>query len=146
MGPTLFIFVNDPKLIEQVLSSPKCLEKSFLYKFLRLDKGLLVAKSKLIPLAQQVSKFVEIPAEHWLVHRKNLDFSFQQNIIKSFVRVFIESADLMVESVGKFEDKESIDIFKITSRCSLTMVLATSFGMTAKEVTFDDDLLKAVEE
>lgn len=46
LGPTLFIFVNDPKLIEQVLSSPKCLEKSFLYKFLRLDKGLLVAKRK----------------------------------------------------------------------------------------------------
>ena len=43
MGPTLFIFVNDPKLIEQVLSSPKCIEKSFIYKFLRLDKGLLAA-------------------------------------------------------------------------------------------------------
>lgn len=52
----------------------------------------------------------------------------------------------MVESVDKFDGKESIDIFKITSRCSLTMVLATSFGMTAKEVTFDDDILKAVEE
>lgn len=46
LGPALFIFVNDPKLIEQVLDSPKCLEKSFLYKFLRLDKGLLAAKRK----------------------------------------------------------------------------------------------------
>lgn len=48
LGPALFIFVNDPKLIEQVLNSSKCLEKSFLYKFLRLDKGLLAAKRELI--------------------------------------------------------------------------------------------------
>lgn len=47
LGPALFIFVNDPKLIEQVLDSPKCLEKSFFYKFLRLEKGLLAAKRKL---------------------------------------------------------------------------------------------------
>lgn len=46
MGPTLFIFVNDPKLIEQVLNSPKCIDKSFIYKFLRLDKGLLAANRK----------------------------------------------------------------------------------------------------
>lgn len=47
LGPALFIFVNDPQLIEQVLKSPKCLEKSFFYKFLRLDKGLLAAKREL---------------------------------------------------------------------------------------------------
>lgn len=44
LGPILFVFVNDPHLIEQVLDSPKCIEKSFFYKFLRLDKGLLAAK------------------------------------------------------------------------------------------------------
>lgn len=44
LGPILFVFVNDPQLIEQVLDSPKCIEKSFFYKFLRLDKGLLAAK------------------------------------------------------------------------------------------------------
>jgi hypothetical protein len=44
LGPVLFIFINEPKLIQQVLNSPDCLEKSFNYKFLRLDKGLLAAK------------------------------------------------------------------------------------------------------
>lgn len=44
LGPVLFIFVNEPDLIKQVLSSPDCIEKSFTYKFLRLDKGLLAAK------------------------------------------------------------------------------------------------------
>jgi hypothetical protein len=47
LGPALFVFVNDPELVEQVLCSPNCVEKSFFYKFLRLDKGLLAAKRKL---------------------------------------------------------------------------------------------------
>ena len=44
LGPVLFIFINEPALILQVLNSPDCIEKSFTYKFLRLDKGLLAAK------------------------------------------------------------------------------------------------------
>jgi hypothetical protein len=46
----------------------------------------------------------------------------------------------------KEEDDDKIDIFKLTSRCALTMVLATSFGISASEVHFDDEILKAVEE
>lgn len=48
LGPILFVFVNDPKLIEQVLDSSKCLNKSFFYKFLKLEKGLLDAKRELL--------------------------------------------------------------------------------------------------
>lgn len=62
------------------------------------------------------------------------------------MRVFIESTDQMLASVDKLEDKDAVDIFKIMSRCSLSMVLATSFGLSATEVTFSDDILKAVEE
>lgn len=47
LGPVLLIFINDYRLVEQVLSSPECFEKSEFHKFLRLDKGLLAAKSKL---------------------------------------------------------------------------------------------------
>lgn len=50
LGPVLFVFINEPSLIKQVLNSPKCLEKSFTYKFLRLDKGLLATKRKYILL------------------------------------------------------------------------------------------------
>ena len=46
LGPVLFVFINEPNLVRQVLNSQDCLEKSFTYKFLRLDKGLLAAKRK----------------------------------------------------------------------------------------------------
>jgi hypothetical protein len=47
LGPALFIFINDEKLVDVVLSSPKCIEKSFFHKFLRLEKGLLACKREL---------------------------------------------------------------------------------------------------
>lgn len=44
LGPWLFVFVNDPELIQNVLHSNQCLEKSFFYKFWKLDNGLMSAK------------------------------------------------------------------------------------------------------
>lgn len=67
-------------------------------------------------------------------------------IVKTFIPVFVDSADQMLASLEKHEDKNCVDIFAITSRCSLTMVLSTSFGLSATEVHFSDDILKAVEE
>ena len=44
----LFVFVNDPELIKNVLTSEICLEKpSILYQFLHADNGLTAAKCKL---------------------------------------------------------------------------------------------------
>jgi hypothetical protein len=47
---------------------------------------------------------------------------------------------------AKDEDESKVDVFRLTSKCALTMVLATSFGISASEVHFDDEILKAVEE
>lgn len=52
----------------------------------------------------------------------------------------------MLASIEQIEDKDKIDIFQLTSRCALTMVLATSFGVHANEVRFSDEIIKAVEE
>jgi hypothetical protein len=54
----------------------------------------------------------------------------------------------MLTSLNKAKDEtvNEIDILKFTSRCSLTMVLATTFGVSASEVHFDDEILKAIEE
>ncbi|KAL7038858.1 hypothetical protein ACKWTF_009717 [Chironomus riparius] len=134
LGPVLFIFINHPNLIQQVLSSSDCIEKSFTYKFLRLDKGLLAAKH-----------------ESWVHHRKFLEASFQLDVIKSFISIFVDSSNQMLTSLedqinAEQKKEQQIDVFKLTSRCALTMVLATSFGTSASEVHFDDEILKAVEE
>lgn len=75
-----------------------------------------------------------------------MECSFKSKIISSFLPTFIESADQMLDAMESQENNDTIDIFAVTSRCALTMVLASSFGLTAAEVHFSDDILKAVEE
>lgn len=67
-------------------------------------------------------------------------------MVKSFLPVFADSADQMIANLQKNEDKSNIDLFAVTSRCALTIVLATSFGLSAAEVHFSDEIIKAVEE
>ena len=67
-------------------------------------------------------------------------------MIRNFVPTFVSSADKMIQSLDEVEDKDKVDILKLVSRCSLTAILATSFGLSATEVEFSDDILKAVEE
>jgi cytochrome P450 len=93
-----------------------------------------------------INFFSLLSDDSWENHRKILEYSFTQDVIQSFVPTFIESTDKMLETLDELEDKTKVDIFKITSRCSLTMVLSTSFGLSATEVQFSDDILKAVEE
>lgn len=85
-------------------------------------------------------------ADIWVEHRKFLEDSFQQEIIKTFVTIFNDSSNQMLASIEPIEDKNKIDVFQLTSRCALTMVLATSFGVHANEVRFSDEIIKAVEE
>jgi len=147
LGPALFIIVNDPKLIEVVLHSPKCVEKSFFYKFLRLDKGLLAAKRKLNNSKGDTSYELIINTDDlWMEHRKCLESAFKVDRVKSFVPIFVDSSDQMLEALDVLEVTDNVDIFKFMSRCSLTIMLATSFGLSAAEVHFSDDILKAVEE
>lgn len=140
--------MNEPKLIEHVLDSPKCLDKSFFYKFLKLDKGLLDANRKLIfDLLRSALKIVLIILDElWQKDRKALECLFMPQIVKGFVPIFVDCADQMLESLKTIDDKNCVDIFSVTSRCSLTMVLSTSFGMSAANVQFNEEILKAVEE
>jgi cytochrome P450 len=94
---------------------------------------------------------ISISDDTWVHHRKFLEASFQLDVIKSFISIFVDSSNQMLTSLHdqmnvEQKKEQEIDIFKLTSRCALTMVLATSFGTSASEVHFDDEILKAVEE
>lgn len=84
--------------------------------------------------------------EGWQKDRKSLECSFMPQVVKGFVPIFSECADQMLESLEKLEDKNCVDIFSVASRCALTMVLATSFGISAANVQPNEEMLKAIEE
>lgn len=43
-GPVMILFINHPDLVQQILSSPACLEKPFLYGFAGFKTGIFTAK------------------------------------------------------------------------------------------------------
>lgn len=45
-GPKLLLFTAHPDLVQQLLSSDKCLEKPFLYAFAGFETGLFTSKRK----------------------------------------------------------------------------------------------------
>lgn len=107
LGPgILWIFVNDPRLIQKILLSPVCLEKPFFYKFLRLDSGLISARYDV-----------------WKIHRKSLNYSFNLKILQTFIPIFIENSQKLVidlaVNVGK---RKEFDILSYTSKSSLLMI------------------------
>lgn len=67
-------------------------------------------------------------------------------MLKSFAPVFVDSVDQMLANLQQHEDKSNVHLLTVMSRCALTMVLATSFGLSAAEVHFSDEIIKAVEE
>lgn len=83
----------------------------------------------------------------WEIHRKLLEPSFHHETVAEFIMTFNDSTELMRECLDSSEDTHlDVDILKITSKCALTMILATSFGITTQEVHISDEILKAVEE
>lgn len=44
LGPVVCLGVCHPDLVQIVLTHPDCLEKPFIYRFIRINRGLLVAE------------------------------------------------------------------------------------------------------
>ncbi|CAO1404738.1 unnamed protein product [Diamesa tonsa] len=126
LGPWLFIFVNDPELIQNVLHSNQCLYKSFLYKFWKLDNGLISTKN-----------------EKWTEHRKFLNNSFNEEIVQSFMPHFIESSNQMLKNLESQFSKEEFNILDVISKCTLTMLIGSTFGLNIEELQLNGDLLEA---
>ncbi|KAG5681628.1 hypothetical protein PVAND_011044 [Polypedilum vanderplanki] len=133
LGPAImWILANDPKTIQKILLSPVCLEKPFFYKFLRLDNGLISARYDV-----------------WKIHRKSLNYSFNLKILQTFIPIFIENSQKLVNdlavNIGK---KKEFDLLHYSTKTALNMICGTSFGLDIKNVdttVLGDDVFNALE-
>lgn len=127
LGPAMmWILVNDPRSIQKVLLSPQCLEKPFFYKFLRLDNGLISAKCKhesdLIVVQIQTMLFI-VADDVWKVHRKSLNYSFNLRILQTFIPIFIENSQKLVNDLMvNLDRKKEFDMLSYTTKSALNMI------------------------
>ncbi|CAO1429914.1 unnamed protein product [Diamesa serratosioi] len=108
----LVVFVNDPTLIQKVLTSDVCLERpEFISKFMSLDNGLF-----------------HIRNERWKHDRTFFNSSFNTQMVKTFIPTFIQATNRMMIKIEAFNNKP-FDVLKIAELCAIEMITATSFGL-----------------
>ncbi|XP_038113070.1 cytochrome P450 4c21 isoform X2 [Culex quinquefasciatus] len=110
-GPKLFLLTSHPDLIQQLLNSPDCLEKPFLYKFAGFGKGLFTAKY-----------------HFWKGLRKRLNGTFNQQVVNGFVPLFVKCAEKMVAGLDKYVDGATVNVHKYTEIVFLEMACSTTLG------------------
>ncbi|KAG4079934.1 hypothetical protein HA402_006246 [Bradysia odoriphaga] len=111
LGPCLSLFLARPEDVQTVLLSPKCLDKLFVYRFMDDIKGLLTA-----------------PLHLWKPQRKLLNPTFNNKIMLSFIPIFNEKSQILVNVLGKKVGEKAFDISKHFLACTLEMVCTTTIG------------------
>jgi cytochrome P450 family 4 len=109
-GPYCAIILDNPKDLQIALNSTKCSDKAEVYKFIGLNKGLVVAGGNL-----------------WKSHRKLLDPSFNITVLQSFLPIFNEKAKVLIKQLRKRVGPKEFDCFPHMSACTLETLLLTMF-------------------
>uniref|UniRef100_A0A182Q421 Uncharacterized protein n=1 Tax=Anopheles farauti TaxID=69004 RepID=A0A182Q421_9DIPT len=111
LGPYLLVVVDRPEMVQDILSSPDCVQKPFMYDFFRLSKGLFGA-----------------PADMWKRHRKLLNTSFSPAVLKSFVPKLNFKAEQFVHELNDYVSDECFDAHPLLARYTLVSIAYTTLG------------------
>lgn len=100
------ITINDIKVVEAILASPKYIDKSSDYDFLKpwLGSGLLLSTGK-----------------KWHQRRKIITPGFHFKILEQFVEIMESHGDILVRKLKKFNGQE-LDVFPLLSLYALDVI------------------------
>lgn len=120
IGPYLFIAVSDPEHVAMILNSQDCVKKSYVYKCLRFDRNLLNA-----------------PPDLWRKLRKQLNPAFSMGASRTFVPVFNEKADMLVELLSASVGRRTFDILPPVAGFTLSTTTINTLGFDMDNETGD---------
>lgn len=133
LGPELLVVVTDAKVAEGILSSPKYIEKSGEYDFMRpwLGEGLLTSSNK-----------------KWHSHRKIITPTFHFKILEQFVEIFDHQSDVFVSQLKGFaETGQDFDVFPLVTLYALDVICESAMGTKIKaQIHSDSEYVRAVKE
>ncbi|XP_055641756.1 cytochrome P450 4d1-like [Toxorhynchites rutilus septentrionalis] len=133
LGPELLIVITDAKVAEAILSSPKYIEKSGEYDFIRpwLGEGLLTSSNR-----------------KWHSHRKIITPTFHFKILEQFVEIFDHQSSIFIEQLGpRAASGRSFDVFPLVTLCALDVICESAMGTKVyAQTNSDSDYVKAVKE
>ncbi|XP_055544450.1 cytochrome P450 4V2-like [Wyeomyia smithii] len=130
LGPRPFVLVNQPDLLQQVLTRSDLHDKPFFYDFLTLGGGLITERS----------------GEKWRRVRKLLNPTFNTRMLTNFLPIMDFRASKMVATLDPLADGQTdVDIMKFIGECTLEMVFSTTMGRNAHELPGQREYIRNLE-
>ncbi|XP_055308996.1 cytochrome P450 4V2-like [Sitodiplosis mosellana] len=111
VGPIRLFHVARPEDVQAILTSEKCLKKAIPYGFLYNRTGLLTAEPST-----------------WKVHRRALNPTLGPKMVNSFVPIFNEKFQKMVNLMER-QIGNNVDMHQIIFRASVDTITSASFGV-----------------
>ncbi|PSN54059.1 hypothetical protein C0J52_03127 [Blattella germanica] len=113
IGPKPDIHIMRPEHLEIVLGSSKHLDKAYGYNFLHswLGTGLLTSTG-----------------QKWHTHRKMITPTFHFKILDSFIDVFTEKSEIMMNKLQKEVGNKGFDVYPYITKCALDIICETAMG------------------
>lgn len=108
LGPRLYIFIKDPRRIQSVLYSQECLNRDDVYDFINLlgdGGGLMTMKG-----------------DTWKAHRKFLNPCFSLKILQSYMPIFNEQSQIMMQNLAVKINGGSFNFYEFMDACTLDMI------------------------
>ncbi|XP_050299939.1 cytochrome P450 4C1-like [Anthonomus grandis grandis] len=131
LGPQMYYAVSEPKYVDIILTSPAALRKDNLYRFLEPVSGHGLVSALLV--------------SQWKKNRKLINPAFNQQILNSFMVVFVEQAEVFVDILKKYVGKGECDIMKLVSRCTLDIICETAIGVKIQSQSTNSSIAESVE-
>ncbi|KAJ9577305.1 hypothetical protein L9F63_006144, partial [Diploptera punctata] len=107
------VHIKRPEDVEVILRSSEHIDKSFIYNALHewLGTGLLTSTG-----------------QKWHTHRKMITPTFHFKILDSFVEVFSEKSEILVEKLSKETGSQGFDVYPYITKCALDIICETAMG------------------
>jgi cytochrome P450 len=126
LGPILAVVLTDPDSIESVVKQDKSLGRGYLVRKLggtAFRNGLLC-----------------IDGDKWRRHRKIVSEALHINILETFVENFAKNSDILANKLKDLADGVTAhDIAPLLKRCTLDVIVQTSYNMENNPLTGNDD-------
>ncbi|KAH8257895.1 hypothetical protein KR038_002772 [Drosophila bunnanda] len=117
LGPIPFMIVSDPQVIQDIFTSPHCINKGIIYK--AIDDG---AGTGLFSLKDP----------RWSIHRKLLNPAFGHKVLLSFLPIFNRETALLLDQLKLLENDGEKDLIPLLQSFTLNVATQTTMGSDAK--------------
>ncbi|XP_036318694.1 probable cytochrome P450 313a4 [Rhagoletis pomonella] len=114
LGPYPFLVVADPQIAQEILTSPHCVNKSFIYNALDdgTGKGLF-----------------SLSNPKWTTHRRLLNPAFGHKVLLNFIPTFNEEAKKLLKNL-EVHLMDEIDLTSVLQNFTLKVATQTTMGDT----------------